>query len=179
MKKSIVLTFLVCSLFSYSQKSNELTQNVKDSFLSSLNKKRASKMLGEIYSSTKTDEITQQIFKIKGTVENANILSVLKLEDTWAIYDTYQITQSIPNNISSYYKPEVLLTQRLEERMLEVSCKISTEWWSGKNINTDKPYIIGFYIDILTQNDETIYKIFIISLKNVPMKYKCAESLEH
>ena len=152
---------------------------VKDSFLSSLNKKRTSKELGEIYSSTETDKIAQQIFKIKGTVENTDVLNVLNLSDTWALYDTYQITQSIPNNISSYYKPEVLLVQRLRERMLETSGKISTEWWSGKNINADKPYLMGFYIDILTQNDETIYKIFIISVKNIPMKYKCAESLEH
>lgn len=152
---------------------------VKDSFLSSLNKKRTSKELGEIYSSTGTDKIAQQIFKIKGTLENTDALNFLNLEDTWALYDTYQITQSIPNNISSYYRPEVLLVQRLRERMLETSSKISTEWWSGKNINTDKPYLVGFYIDILTQNDETIYTIFIISVKNIPMKYKCAESLDH
>jgi hypothetical protein len=123
--------------------------------------------------------MAQQIFKIKETVENTNFLNVLKLEDNWALYDTYQVTQSIPNAISCYYKPESLLTQRLEERMSETPGKISTEWWSGKNINADKPYLVGFYIDILIQNEETVYKIFIISVKNVPMKYKCAESLEH
>jgi hypothetical protein len=54
----------------------------------------------------------------------------------------------------------------------------TSEWMTGSNLNKDNPYLIGFYLDESYQNKETIYKVFIISIRNIPMKYKCMEPLD-
>jgi hypothetical protein len=140
-----------------------------------VNKYRSDAKLGEINSTAQVDEIANQVFNVKGTVESIKILNVLNLEEEWALYDTYQITISIPDSISKYYKPESLFSKRLDEILSRTSNKVSTEWMIGSNINRDIEYMLGFYLDESYQNKETTYKIFVISIRNIPMKYKCME----
>jgi hypothetical protein len=178
MHKFFSLFLLVLFGNLYSQSTNNLSENLKSEFLTQLNKKRLVENLGEIYSSNEADEIAKQVFKIKGTVDNIKLLDVLGFADSWALYDTYKITISIPDSISKYYKPEALFSRRLNEMFSQNSNESTSEWMTGSNLNKDNPYLIGFYLDESYQNKETIYKVFIISIRNIPMKYKCMEPLD-
>jgi len=179
MKALILSLILLISGSINSQIPNHLSDKLKYEFLSKVNNHRSTEKLGEIYSTSQVDEIANQVFKVKGTVESIKILDVLNLEDEWALYDTYQFTISIPDSISKYYTPESLFSKRLDEVLSRTSNKISTEWMTGSNINKDNPYMLGFYLNTSTQNKETVYKIFIISIRNIPMQYKCVESLKN
>jgi len=179
MKKLILSLILLISGFVNSQSANTLSDNLKSEFLSKLNEYRVEENLGEINSNTQVDKIANRVFDIKGTIESIKILDILNLEEEWALYDTYQITISIPDSISKYYKPESLFSKKLNDILSRTSNKASTEWMTGSNINKDNPYLLGFYLDESHQNKETTYKIFMISIRNIPMKYKCMESLEN
>ena len=146
------------------------------SLLKNVNEYRLSKNLGEFTSNQESNNIAKDVYNIYGSVDPMTLLNQIGVDKDWAIYMVERYSFSLlknvdnSNNIDKYIKSYISDTSRVK----------NCEWFYKSNVGNDKPYLFGIHVlKIKDDNHYETYKLFFITLKNIPMEYKCFRPTEN
>jgi hypothetical protein len=180
MKTLLTLVSCLFLTFVFSQKETL----IKQTLLKNINQFRTSKNLGVFESNPKTDSIAYGVYNIFGTVEPMMLMNELGIEKEWAIYHVESFSFSIQKNINNTEKINKHNNDKIDQYtknyIYDTTLIKNCEWYYKSNFETDEPYLFGVYV-VKTNSDDyyETYRIFFITLKNIPMEYKCFRPIKN
>ena len=170
MKTFLLSLFLLLTSASFSQ-----TEKIAEKLLlDNINGFRMSKNLGLIDANTETNGIAKNVYEIYGKVESILLLNEIGISDNWALYSISRI----PFNVIRNKTPNPYINDAIKRYMSDTLKIENSEWYYKDNTIDPKPFLFGINVQKIKSEDYyDTYELFFITLRNVPMKYKCMPPL--